>query len=117
MNTPYERIARNDDEPYDTEGEWVGERQDSIFREWRADEAKLLEYIIDAMGDDEGDVFPRALATFFLRVTGTSTSETDAEAAGRLWNDLKGEAFSRMREDAYTAAQAEWDALPIGPVP
>lgn len=112
MNTPYERIARNDDEPYDEEGEWVAQRRGEIFREWRTDTDRLRSSIEDALAGDEDGVFARELAEFFALVSQDSTEEQDIKAAAYLWMNVKHLVFKSLRDDAEAEAQAQWEKLP-----
>lgn len=116
MNTNYARISRTDDEPYDAEGEWVAERRGEIFAQWRKDQTKMREYVTDAMFDDENeDMFPHALADFFLPITGNSPDTVLVDAAIDLFNALRGAIYYRMHQDAETQAQHEWDNRQTGP--
>lgn len=110
------RIARNDDETFTEEDTFVSERKRAIFAEWRKDEAKMREYVTDAMFDDENeDMFPNALAKFFLQVSRDTTQVVDADAAFDLYEDLHNAVFYRIKRDAETQAQHEWDNRSFAP--
>lgn len=100
------------DVPVDDEGEWVAKRRGEIFREWRTDRDRLRESIEAAMADDDDGMFPRELAAFFAVVAQDSTDAQDADAAQKLWMELKHAVFNTLRDDAEAEAQAQWYKLP-----
>ena len=120
--TNYARIARNDDETFSDEAEFVAKRKAELFEEWRKDQEAVKEAIAELLSDDGDDYFAGKLAKFF-------TSRNDAfnigDAAASIHRELLASAalngaiehliVARLERDAETAAQAEWDSRLTGP--
>jgi hypothetical protein len=101
-------------ETFTDEDTFVSERMRVIQSSWMASEAKVKEYVDDAMSEDP-DSFSSRLASIYASVTISSTDRSDADQAIAMRNFIHHSIESKMRRDAETQAQAEWDNRSFAP--